>query len=222
MNAKITITGFAVCQACQMSGHDGDSCRANQLSDGRTGCINCGSYTVPFDSHKLPVYSLPPSIKSFVATMLRESEPYEPYVKLAMVQFGPDGSSSQAAAACAQGNADVILNGGRLAFSADDHGLSRLAVSFDASELQDVPQNFDFAARKELDVESQQFLRNLKLHSCPPALVAAIGKLIKMGFAVRHTDFSGASMRRILLHCGGNIAGTSVPKGIMVEATYLV
>ena len=53
-------------------------------------------------------------------------------------------------------------------------------------------------------------------------ILCCIGKLISIGFTVRHIDFSTASMRRIQLHCGGNIEGTNVPKGIMVEATYLV
>jgi hypothetical protein len=162
---------------------------------------------------------MPYLIKSFVATMLREREDHTPFLKLTMATFGPDGSSSQAAAACAQGNEGVILNHGALIFSADPHGLSRLEVKFQADELQDVPKDF---TSNELDSKSRQFLHNLKLSSCPPALVAAIGKLISIGFSVRHTDFSGASMRRIQLHCGGHIAGSSIPKGIMVEATYLV
>lgn len=205
-----------------MTGHDGDSCRANQLSDGRILCIICASVIAPFDAHALPVYRMPHSVKSLVATMLRESEIQAPCLKLTLATFGPDGSSFQAAAACAQGNEGVILNAGTLLLSADRHGLSTLAVRFQADELQEVPADFTRVKAAALDHEGQQFLQNLKLSSCPPALVSAIGKLISLGFTVRHTDFSGASMRRILLHCGGNIAGTSVPKGIMVEATYLV
>jgi hypothetical protein len=154
--------------------------------------------------------------------MLRESEIHAPWLKLTLATFGPDGSTLQAAAACAQGNEGVILNAGTLLLSADRHGLSKLAVRFQADELQDVPEDFTRVKSGGLDQDAQQFLQNLTLSSCPPALVSAIGKLISIGFTVRHTDFSGASMRRILLHCGGNIAGTSVPKGIMVEATYLV
>jgi hypothetical protein len=165
---------------------------------------------------------MPHSIRSFVATMLREQEPEAPALKLKVATFGPDGSSSQASAACAQGNEGVILNGGSLVFSADPYGLSMLEVRFQADQLQDIPECFCRTKAPELDHESEQFLRNLRLHSCPPALEAAIGKLIRIGFAVRHTDFSGASIRRIQLHCGGNIEGINVPKGIMVEATYLV
>jgi hypothetical protein len=170
----------------------------------------------------MPIYRMPHSVKSFVATMLREREAHSPFLKLTMATFGPDGSSFQAAAACAQGNEGVILNGGFLIFSADPYGLSRLEVKFQADELQDTPEDFSRIKTSGLDHDSQQFLHNLKLSSCPPALLQAIGKLITLGFTVRATDFSGASMRRIVLHCGGVIAGTNVPKGIMVQATYLV
>ena len=222
MKQPIKTVGFAVCPACQMSGSDADGCRANALSDGRIMCVNCGSFVSAFDYHKIPVHSMPFQIKTFVATMLRQSQIDAPYVTLTMAQFGPDGTASQASAAVATGNVETILNGGRLIFSADAHGLSRIEVSFDASELQDVPRNFAHAGNRLLDEQQQQFLHNLKLHSCPPTLVAAIGKLLQLGFVVRNTDYSGASMRRIQLHCGGNIAGTRTPKGIMVEATYLV
>jgi len=222
MNQKITITGSAVCPACQLTGHDADFCRANQLSDGRILCVNCGSYIAPFEVQALPVNRMPLSLRSFVATMLREPEVHAPSLKLTMASFGPDGSSSQAAAACAQGNEGVILNQGALIFSADRHALSRLEVRFFADQLQGIPDDFTRITPVAIDQESQRFLRNLKLSSCPPALLSAIGKLLSIGFTVRLTDFSGASMRRIQLHCGGNIAGTNVPTGIMVEATYLV
>jgi hypothetical protein len=165
---------------------------------------------------------MPHPIKLLAHAILSEKDPRTPALKLTKAQFGPDGSSSQAVAACAQGNEGVILNGGMIIFSADPHGLSRLELRFQADELQHLPESFGRADAPALDHESRQFLRNLRLHSCPPALEAAIGKLISIGFTVRHTDFSGASMRRIQLHCGGNIEGTNVPKGIMVEATYLV
>jgi hypothetical protein len=205
-----------------MSGHDADSCRANQLSDGRILCVICASIIAPFDAKAMPVYRMPYAVRCFVAAMLREKEVHAPSLKLTMATFGPDGSSSQAAAACAQGTEGVILNYGALIFSADRHALSKLEVRFQADELDQLPKDFAVAKPRELDVDAQAFLRQLKLHSCPPALEAAIGKLITIGFSVRHTDFSGASMRRIQLHCGGNIAGTKVPKGIIVEATYLV
>lgn len=170
----------------------------------------------------MSVYRMPYSVRTFVATMLREPKDHTPSLKLTMATFGPDGSSSQAAYACAQGNEGVILNHGALIFSADRPALSRLEVKFQADELQDIPEDFAAIKRTELNQDSRQLLANLKSHSCPPALETAIGKLISIGFTVRVTDFSGASMRRIQLHCGGNIAGTKIPKGIMVEATYLV
>lgn len=222
MNEPITITGNASCPACEISGHDGDSCRAYRLSDGRVSCPNCLSVTAPFDAKAMPVYRMPYAVRTFVATMLREPKDHTPSLKLTMASFGPDGSSSQAAYACAQGNEGFILNQGALIFSADRHALSRLEVKFQADELQDVPEDFAAIKSTELNQDSQQFLANLRLHSCPPALEAAIGKLISIGFVVRIMDLSVASMRRIQLHCGGNIAGTKIPKGIMVEATYLV
>ncbi len=205
-----------------MTGHDGDSCRANQLSDGRILCYNCGSVIAPFDTPAMPIYRMPHSVKSFVATMLREKLVHAPFLKLTLATFGPDGTSRQAAAACAQGNEGVILNGGNLIFSADPYGLSRLEVRFQADQLEDVPADFTCIKNSGPDQQAQQFLHNLSLSSCPPALANAIGKLLSIGFTVRHTDFSGASMRRIQLHCGGNLKDTNVPKGIMVEATYLV
>jgi len=218
MQEPIFISGSTVCPACQMSGHDGDSCRANQLSDGRILCINCGSYIEPIGASAMAVYQMPFPVKCLTAALMRESELHVPALKLTMAAFGPDGSSTQASAACAQGTEGVILNAGRLAFS---HGLSSLEIRFQADELQDLPRAFGQKAR-ELSEDEQQFLHNLRLHSCPKALESAIGKLFSLGFTMRHIDFSGASMRRIALHCGGNIAGTKVPKGIMVEATYRV
>ena len=220
MNEKIKYDGFAVCQACEMSGHDADSCRANKLSNGLTMCITCGSYTMPIGTEARPVYGMPRKVKTLVAALLREPELHVQKLQLAFAQFGPDGSSSQAAAACAQGNEGVILNAGRLILSADRHANSKLEIRFQADELNDVP-DFSRPPQGGLDEMSAQFLRNIKAHSCPPALEAAIGKLLAFGFTVRPLDY-GSSMRRISLHCGGNIAGTAVPKGIMVEATYLV
>jgi len=166
---------------------------------------------------------MPESIKSFVATMLQEPNVHTPALELKMASFGPDGSTSQAAYACAQGNEGVILHQGRLLFSAGPYSFARLEVKFQADELQDVPAEFSCPQTLEVDDESQQFLENLTLSSCPPSLKNAINKLIAIGFTVRRPlDFSGSHMRRIQLHCGGNIAGTSIPKGIMVEATYLV
>jgi len=222
MDKTLRVTGPAVCPACQIAGSDADGCRANQLSDGRVYCILCRSISSPIGRDVYSIYRMPFPVRKFVATMLSEEDPQAPMLKLTMASFGPDGSSSQAAAACAQGNEGVILNAGSLILSADPHGLSRLEVRFQADGLQHLPESFGRADAPALDHGSRQFLRNLQLHSCPPALEAAIGKLISIGFTVRHTDFSGASMRRIQLHCGGNIEGTNVPKGIMVEATYLV
>jgi len=223
MNAEIKITGSSVCPACMMAGHDADFCRANLLSDGRILCYNCGSVITPFEAVAMPVNRMPHSIKSFAATMLREHHLHAPGLKLTMASFGPDGSSSQAASACAQGTEGVILNQGYLIFSAGPYSFAKLEVKFMADELQDVPAEFICPKTLEVDDESRQFLENLSLASCPPALKNAINKLIAIGFTVRRPlDFSGAHTRRIQLHCGGNIAGTSVPKGIMVEATYLV
>jgi hypothetical protein len=205
-----------------MSGHDGDSCRANQLSDGRVLCITCGSYITPFDAQVNAVYRMPFAIRTFVATMLREREIHAPSLKLTMASFGPNGTSEQASAACAQGNEGVILNSGYLIFSAAPYGLAKLEVRFQADELQSVPEDFSRTSTREPGPQQLQFLQNLSLNSCPPALVAAIGRLIAIGFEVRHLDYTGASMRRIQLHCGGLISGTSTPKGIIVEATYLV
>jgi hypothetical protein len=182
----------------------------------------CASFIAPFDAQAMPVHRMPYSIRSFVATMLREKQVHAPSLKLTMASFGPDGSSFQAAAACAQGNEGVILNSGILIFSADPYGLSRLEVRFQADLLQEVPKDFARIKAHEFDPDARQSLSNLKLNNCPPALEAAIGKLLSIGFTVRLTDFSGATTRRIQLHCGGNIAGTNAPKGIMVEATYLV
>jgi hypothetical protein len=222
MDKTITITGPATCEVCALSGGDGDSCRANKLEGGRIFCILCKSFSSPIDRTTRQVYGMPLTIRNFVATMLREQEPDAPALTLTVASFGPDGSSSQAAAACAQGNESVVLNAGALTFSADAYGLSRLEVRFSADMLEDLPAQFCRADASALDDESQQLLRNLRLHSCPPVLEAAIGKLISLGFSVRHLDFSGQSMRHIQLHCGGTIAGTELPKGIMVEATYLI
>ncbi len=221
MNAKITITGSSVCPACQMTGHDGDSCRANQLSDGRILCVMCGSVIAPIDAAVMSVYRMPHSLKSLVATMLRERDVHAPYLKLTLATFGPHASSNLAAA-CAQGNEGTILNHGSLILSAERHSFAKLQVTFQADELQDVPEDFTCLKNIAPSQKTEQFLRNLTLHSCPPALAKAIGRLISIGFKVRVQDFSAGSIRRIQLHCGGNIAGTSVPKGIMVEATYLV
>jgi hypothetical protein len=203
-----------------MLGHDGDFCRATSLSDGRIMCVNGCGFIAPFAAVSVPA-DMPYSLKSLLATMLGERELHAPYLKLTLATFGPHASSNLAAA-CAQGNEGTILNHGMLILSADRHGLSKLQVTFQADELQAVPEDFTCLKNNALDHETEQFLRNLTLHSCPPALVKAIGKLISIGFKVRVQDFSTGSYRRVQLHCGGNIAGTSVPKGIMVEATYLV
>jgi hypothetical protein len=154
--------------------------------------------------------------------MLRQKDVHAPALKLTMATFGPDGSSSQAAFACAQGNEGVILNHGALIFSADSYGFSKLAVNFQADLLQDIPVDFEHTPSRGIDQHAQELLSSLKRHRCPAALEAAIGKLISIGFTVRLTDLGRTSMSRIQLHCGGNIAGTNVPKGIMVEATYLL
>jgi hypothetical protein len=221
MNNSIRIIGFAVCPACQLVGHDADSCRANQLSDGRVKCFNCGSFIAPFDASAATVRQMPYQLKTLVALLLREHDGRVPLLRLAGASFGPDGSSSQAAFACAQGNEGVILNGGNLQFSAGEYSFGKLSVRFMADELADVPAEFTCPRNYEPDVETRQLLQDLQTRNCPAALVSAIGRLVSVGFTVRHTDLSGA-MHRVLLHCGGNFDRISVPKGIMVEATYLV
>ncbi|MBU6453604.1 MAG: hypothetical protein KGS72_17630 [Cyanobacteria bacterium REEB67] len=227
MSEKITVKGFAVCQACQLSGHDGDSCRANELSNGDTWCINCGCYSLPLSSSTSALFGLPSKVKAVVVALMREKELYVPKLRIMSAQFGPDGTASQAAAACAQGNEGVILNGGRVVFSGDKYNFARMELRFQADELDEVPDFSGAAAHPSTkdgfaDEQVTQFLRQLKAHGCPPVLETAIAKLMAFGFTVRHLDFGSSSNRRILLHCGGNIANTAIPKGIMVEASYLV
>ena len=125
---------------------------------------------------------------------------------------------SRAAAAYAQGNVDVVLGAGRVNFATD--ALAHLVVSFQYDEVKNFSGHaFD---KKAITADETDLLAAMSQRSCPPTLVAAARKLIKMGFVVLHADLDSSMRRVALCHTLGANLDRRIPRGIFAEVNYVV
>jgi hypothetical protein len=225
MTKQLRIIGTDVCQPCSISGHDGDACRANKLDDGGVFCITCSSVSTPISENARAIYQMPMSVKLVVAALLRrdvsqpEPDPqYEP-LTATYAQYGPDElTPERASAACAQGNADVVLGQGRIVFATD--ALASLDVRFQYQEVKNFARNaFD---PKAITADDEMFLEHLANRSCPPALVAATRKLLEIGFVVLHADLDSSMRRVVFCHTLGAELNRRNPRGVFAEVKLVV
>lgn len=219
---QLRIIGTDVCLPCAISGHDGDACRANKLDDGGVFCVTCASISRPISANARAIYQMPMSVKLVVAALLRSDIPdgddAEP-LTATHAQYGPDSiTPDRAAAAYAQGNVDVVLGAGRVNFATD--ALAHLVVSFQYDEVKNFSGHaFD---KKAITADETDLLAAMSQRSCPPTLVAAARKLIKMGFVVLHADLDSSMRRVALCHTLGANLDRRIPRGIFAEVNYVV
>jgi hypothetical protein len=219
---QLRIIGTDVCLPCAISGHDGDACRANKLDDGGVFCVTCASISQPISANARAIYQMPMSVKLVVAALLRSDIPdgddAEP-LTATHAQYGPDNlTPDRAAAAYAQGNVDVVLGAGRVNFATD--ALAHLVVSFQYDEVKNFSGHaFD---KKAITADETDLLAAMSQRSCPPTLVAAARKLIKMGFVVLHVDLDSFMRRVSLCHTLGAPLDRRIPRGIFAEVNYVV
>jgi hypothetical protein len=221
---QLRTVGTDVCQPCAISGNDGDACRANKLDDGGVFCITCSSISQPISANARAIYQMPMSVKIVVAALLRSDIPdgddAEP-LTASHAQYGPDNlTPDRAAAAYAQGHVDVVLGAGRVNFSTVQPCLAHVVVSFQYDEVKSFHgQAFD---KNAIAADEADLLVAMSQRSCPPSLVAAARKLIKMGFVVLHVDLDSFMRRVSLCHTLGAPLDRRIPRGIFAEVNYVV
>lgn len=223
MTKQIRIIGTDVCLPCAISGHDGDSCRANKLEDGGVFCVTCTSISQPISANARAIYQMPMSVKLVVAALLRQDlstvdDAAHP-LTATYAQYGPDAMTpDRAAAAYAQGNVDVVLGAGRVVFATD--ALAQVVVRFQYDEVKNFSGHaFD---KKAITASEEDLLAILPHRSCPPTLVAAARKLIEIGFEVMHVDLDSSMRRVALCHTLGANLDRRIPQGIFAEVNYVV
>lgn len=225
---KIRILGGAsdVCRPCAISGHDGDSCRANKLEDGGVFCVTCASVSRPIADNARAIYQMPMSVKLVVAELLRsdpsqyqsQSQSLTP-LTATYAEYGPgELSGERAAAAVAQGNVDTVLGSGRVNFATD--ALAHVVVRFQYEEVKNYDRNA--FAKKEVSAAGESLLTLLNQRSCPPTLVAATRKLLEIGFVVLASDLDPLMRRVALCHTLGADFNQRNPRGIFAEINYVV
>ena len=221
---QLRIIGTDVCLPCAISGHDGDACRANKLDDGGVFCVTCASISQPISANARAIYQMPMSVKLVVAALLRSDIPdgddAEP-LTATHAQYGPDNlTPDRAAAAYAQGNVDVVLGAGRVNFATVQPCLAHVVVSFQYDEVKSFSgKAFD---KNAIAADEADLLVAMSQRSCPPSLVAAARKLIKMGFVVLHVDLDSSMRRVALCHTLGASLDRRIPRGIFAEVNYVV
>ncbi|MFA6211418.1 MAG: hypothetical protein WC714_18425 [Candidatus Obscuribacterales bacterium] len=222
MTKPLRIIGTDVCLPCAISGHDGDACRANKLEDGGVFCVTCTSISQPISANARAIYQMPMSVKLVVAALLCQDSSIDDDshpLTATYAQYGPDVlTPDRAAAACAQGNADVVLGAGRVTFATD--ALAQVVVRFQYDEVK----NFNGHAfdKKAPTAEEEDLLAILPHRNCTPTLVAAARKLIEMGFDVLHADLDSSMRRVVLCHTLGANLDRRIPQGIFAEVNYVV
>jgi hypothetical protein len=192
------------------------------LEDGGVFCVTCTSISQPISANARAIYQMPMSVKLVVAALLRQDSSIDDDshpLTATYAQYGPDVlTPDRAAAACAQGNADVVLGAGRVTFATD--ALAQVVVRFQYDEVK----NFDGHAfdKKALTAEEEDLLAILPHRNCTPTLVAAARKLIEIGFDVLHADLDSSMRRVVFCHTLGANLDRRIPQGIFAEVNYVV
>lgn len=196
------IIGSAPCPACSLSGHDADSCRANELEGGSIMCINCGSFTKAIERKTLDeLRELPSAIRQVAATLLRSRNFAVPGLTLSFIGKGQSDiiSPDRAAAAVAQGAVDYLVDLSHewtigfkgaspidtLIIKYDERGASALGEG-DCRRLVYGGMNTG-----EMGVDAQEIERKLISALCPVDLAAGVARLVQAGFTVPSCTLDG-------------------------------
>ncbi len=176
----LRISGSAVCQACAMTGHDGDSCRANLGCDNRISCVTCGRVM-----SQLPhsVASLPREIQELVFALVTAKDLKRKFLTVTHV----DGSGAQfdhqrGANALAHDVDCLAIDNTRVVLS--NGPFETLTLTFSSNDLEAYRKA---TARGRTPVATRKVPNHF-----PESLADAIEKLTAFGFSYcndRHTSF---------------------------------
>lgn len=203
------IIGPIACPACIVSGHDMDSCRANELPGKRILCINCGSYPEAVERDKLTaLIELPSPIRQVAATLLRSWKLEVAPLALNFIGKGKSEiiSPERAAAAVAQNAVEYLadLSHEWTVGFGRRHCADTLIVKFDDRGAATMPEAdcrrlvYGGMNLKDPIIEAVEIERKLIDAHCPVELAAAVARLVQAGFTVSYATLN-ERIRRVSL-----------------------
>ncbi|HEY9870180.1 MAG TPA: hypothetical protein V6D08_13520 [Candidatus Obscuribacterales bacterium] len=210
MSKSLKITGFAVCPAGDLRGHDADEQRANQMADGRVYCIFCGIVN-PLGDKAAAVRRLPAEVKAVIASLISTTDPDEEVFQVAGVTEG----SGNGAVAQGFGPEDI---GTTVSLARGRYADEKVEISFTGRDLEVARSS------EPTDGDGQfgaAYDRKRVNGIVPVGVDQAATKLAAAGFRLVNANIDGL-MRSLTLVKGRQIPGKTTLLGIRAQVTWIV
>ncbi|GEM_PF-2674757 len=188
------IVGTACCPVCSLNGHDGDSCRANLLSDGRIFCLLGGHESAPIDFR----------VRPYVAALVAAKVGDEPFLVKAVNRGDGYGAYHLG------GDVDSIMT--TIILARGQYADEKIEISYTDADLK-------FAQNPSLDAGDNYDRKSIDC-PVPYGIDQAARTLAGNGFRFASATI-GDSMRSLTFIKGSIIPGTKAKMGVRAQLTWI-